>query len=271
MRRRRTFAVALLLVLTTWAVVSMTRGGGSDAEAEQPRRTRPAGATASTAASAAPSSGSTGPATTRTTPPAGDAARRLGAVAELGPKTLATVPASARKVVVVRGDGPRAVTASIELYEPDHGTWRRTAAWRGHIGARGWTTSHREGDLSTPVGTFTLSDAGGRLPDPGTALPYDHSSKFVPSGSSVFGDSLEGSFDYVIAIDYNRRTGVSPRDPVHPQGDELGGGIWLHVDHEGPTHGCVSVPRDGMVALLRSLSPTDRPVIVMGEASRLSA
>lgn len=268
MRRRRTFAVALLLALTTLLVVALTNGGpGDDAEAEQPMSAADSGAKRT------PSSGSTATrSATRTQQPGRDldARGRLAALAHLGPKTLATVPATARTVVVVRGDGADVTTTSIELYSVDGDTWRRTATWRGHIGARGWTTSHREGDLSTPVGTFTLTDAGGRLPDPGTALPYDHSSKFVPSGSSVFGDSLEGSFDYVIAIDYNRRTGVSPRDPVHPQGDELGGGIWLHVDHEGPTHGCVSVPRQGMVALLRSLRPQDRPVVVMADAARLA-
>jgi L,D-peptidoglycan transpeptidase YkuD (ErfK/YbiS/YcfS/YnhG family) len=268
-RRRRTFATALLLTLTTWLVVALTHDGpGADTEAEQPVSAAESGAGATPATPGATSSR----ASAGTRQPAGDLAgrERLGALAQLGPKTLATVPTAARKVVVVRGDGAEAATTRIELYAVDGGTWRRVAAWPGHVGARGWTTSHREGDLSTPVGTFTLSDAGGRLPDPGTALPYDHSSKFVPSGSSVFGDSLEGSFDYVIAIDYNRRTGVSPRDPVHPQGDELGGGIWLHVDHEGPTHGCVSVPREGMVALLRSLTPQDHPVVVMADAARLA-
>ena len=271
MRRRRTFAVALLLALSTWLVLALTNGGPDDAaEAEQPMSTTESPGAEGTPSTKGDTASRTSP---RTQQPARDldARSRLAALAHLGPKTLATVPATARKVVVVRGDGAQAATTSIELYVTDGDTWRRAATWRGHLGARGWTTSHREGDLSTPVGTFTLTDAGGRLPDPGTALPYDHSSKFVPSGSSVFGDSLEGSFDYVIAIDYNRRTGVSPRDPVHPQGDELGGGIWLHVDHEGPTHGCVSVPREGMVALLRSLTPQDRPVVVMADAARLAA
>jgi L,D-peptidoglycan transpeptidase YkuD (ErfK/YbiS/YcfS/YnhG family) len=270
-RRRRTLAVALLLAVATWVALSLAHGGpGDDAEAEQPMSATDSPGTddASSTKGGAPARPSS-----RTQQPARDldTRDRLAALAHLGPKTLATVPATARKVVVVRGDGAQAATTSIELYVTDGGTWRRAATWRGHVGARGWTTSHREGDLSTPVGTFSLTDAGGRLADPGTAMPYDHSSKFVPSGSSVFGDSLEGSFDYVIAIDYNRRTGVSPRDPVHPQGDELGGGIWLHVDHEGPTHGCVSVPREGMVALLRSLTPQDRPVVVMADAARLAA
>jgi hypothetical protein len=140
---------------------------------------------------------------------------------------------------VVRGDGPEVTTAAVEPYERDARGWRRTGSWRGHIGARGWTDDHHEGDLRTPVGTFGLSDAGGRLPDPGSELPYHQSADFVPTGDGVFGDSLAGSFDYVVAIDVDRVRGRSPLDPAGPQGRERGGGICLHVDHDGrPTAAC---------------------------------
>jgi len=45
----------------------------------------------------------------------------------------------------------------------------------------------------------------------------------------------------------------------------------LHVDHDGPTHGCVSVPEDGMRTLLRALLPASHPVVVMGDRDRLAA
>jgi L,D-peptidoglycan transpeptidase YkuD (ErfK/YbiS/YcfS/YnhG family) len=252
-RRRRTLAVALLVVLAAGGAVAASRDGGPDAAR----------------ASAAVLPQGKAPVIERA-PAATPISPGLAQAARLGPRTLRSVPAGTSKVVVVRGDGPTAATATIELYAASARGWVRTGAWRGHLGARGWTADHHEGDLRTPVGTYTLSDAGGRLADPGTALPYHHSTKFVPTGSSVFGDSLAGSFDYVIAIDYNRRSGKSPLDATHPLGDARGGGIWLHVDHDGPTHGCVSVPRKGMVALLRGLSPSEHPVVVMGDKARLA-
>jgi L,D-peptidoglycan transpeptidase YkuD (ErfK/YbiS/YcfS/YnhG family) len=195
----------------------------------------------------------------------------IAAAAGLGPRTAGTVPAASTQVVVVRGDGSATTTVSVELFERTGAAWARTASWRGHVGARGWTSAHREGDLRTPRGTYTLTDAGGQAPDPGTALPYHRSDAFVPTGDSVFGDSLEGSFDHVIAIDYNRRTGVSPLDTTRPQGRARGGGIWLHVDHGGPTHGCVSVPVEGMRELLRRLQPARHPVVVMGDRGVLQS
>ena len=199
----------------------------------------------------------------------GPAPARLATVAGLGPRTLASVPAVSTQVVVVRGDGPTSATATIELYQRSRGRWVRSGQWRGHVGARGWTSNHREGDLRTPVGTYSLRDAGGREPDPGTALPYYRSPQFEARGESVYGESLEGSFDYVIAIDYNRRAGRSPLDEARPRGAVRGGGIWLHVDHGDPTHGCVSVPVEGMKTLLRALGPTRHPVVVMGGAAAL--
>jgi hypothetical protein len=117
---------------------------------------------------------------------------------------------------------------------------------------------------------FTLTDAGGRLPDPGTRLTYDQSSGFVIGGTGFEGEPLAGSFDYVVAINYNRRTGVSPLDWAKPEGTAKGGGIWIHVDHGGPTHGCVSVSEAHMKTLLRTLTPSLHPVVVMGDATSLA-
>ena len=189
----------------------------------------------------------------------------------LGPRTRGAIPQESKQVLVVTGDGAKATASTIQLFRRSGSGWAAGPVWHGHNGAYGWTDDHRQGDLRTPVGVFTLSDAGGRKKDPGAKLPYHRSEAFRPTGDGVYGDSLGGSFDYVIAIDYNRRPGTSPLDPTRPEGAERGGGIWLHVDHEGPTHGCISVPAAGMKALLRELDPARRPVVVMGDRDSLAA
>lgn len=189
----------------------------------------------------------------------------------LGHRTRSAIPKDSGQVLVVTGDGAKGTASTIQLFGRSGSGWAAGPVWHGHNGAHGWTDDHREGDLRTPVGVFALSDAGGRKKDPGAKLPYHRSEAFRPTGDGVYGDSLAGSFDYVIAIDYNRRPGTSPLDPTRPDGAERGGGIWLHVDHEGPTHGCISVPAAGMKALLRELDPASRPVVVMGDRDRLAA
>ncbi|MCF2533771.1 L,D-transpeptidase family protein [Yinghuangia soli] len=206
------------------------------------------------------------PAAAKAAAPGSAAARTLPG---LGQKTLASVPAAARQVLVVTGEGRDSACGAATLYELAADGWRPQGTWPTHNGFRGWTDDHREGDLRSPIGAFTLSDAGGRLADPGAKLPYDRSDLFRISGRGFADEPLEGSFDYVVAIDYNRRKGTSPLDPQRPLGREKGGGIWLHVDHGGPTHGCVSLRKDDMRTLLRALDPARKPVVVMGDAAAL--
>ncbi len=199
--------------------------------------------------------------------------RRPGEIPDLGPRTRAQIPAETRQVVVVTGQGPDSNRSAVVLHNLDDPAlgWRPGAGpWPAHNGREGWTDHHLAGDLRSPVGVFGLTDAGGRLPDPGSLLPYDEQSRFAVSGEGFLGEPLEGSFDYVVAINYNRTPGTSPLDRTRPLGGERGGGIWVHVDHGGPTQGCVSLTEDRMRELLLTLDPAKYPVIVMGDAASLA-
>ncbi|TRV76431.1 L,D-transpeptidase family protein [Streptomyces sp. 130] len=207
-------------------------------------------------------------------PPAPAASPQPTELPGLGPKTRAAVPATARQAFVVTGDSADSNRSTAVLYTRDGPAgpgWRATLGpWPAHNALNGWTGEHWEGDLRSPIGVFTLTAAGGRLAPPETALPYDLSPDFRVTGEGFHGEPLEGSFDYVVAIDYNRVPGTSPLDHTRPLGQERGGGIWVHVDHGGPTQGCVSVTEDRMKELLRALDPAMEPVIVMGDAESLS-
>jgi L,D-peptidoglycan transpeptidase YkuD (ErfK/YbiS/YcfS/YnhG family) len=193
------------------------------------------------------------------------------AIPGLGPKTRAAIPAGSRQVLVASGKAKNSPDAMFTLWSrTSDGHWKPGASWPAHNALHGWTASHHAGDLHSPVGVFTLHDAGGFDADPGSKLPYHHSSKFRAGGVGFDGEPLDEAFDYVIAIDYNRVPGHSPLDGAQPLGPSRGGGIWIHVDHGGPTHGCVSVSAAHMVELLRTLQPDDHPVIVMGDHSSLA-
>ncbi|UQA94869.1 L,D-transpeptidase family protein [Streptomyces halobius] len=181
------------------------------------------------------------------------------------------IPADSRQVLVVTGKSRDSSESQVVLYTRAKGSrsWHPGPTWPAHNAAHGWTERHHYGDLRSPEGVFTLTDAGGRLPaPPGTKLPYTHSGSFVANGTGVEGEPLEGAFDYVMAINYNRVPGTSPLDQQRPLGAERGGGVWLHVDHDGPTQGCVSLKPEVMKELLRTLDPAQHPVIVMGPAGR---
>ncbi|MEU9122880.1 L,D-transpeptidase family protein [Streptomyces sp. NPDC048506] len=198
--------------------------------------------------------------------PNGSAGRPIPGLSDAARKRI---PANARQVLVVTGKDMDSFQSRVVLYTREEGSndWEAGPAWSAHNAAHGWTDDHHYGDLRSPIGVYTLTDAGGRLPAPdGTKLPYDHNGRFVADGTGVEGEPLAGAFDYVIAINYNRETGTSPLDPERPLGDAKGGGVWLHVDHDGPTQGCVSLKPKAMRQLLSTLDPDLHPVIVMGPA-----
>lgn len=212
----------------------------------------------------------------------------LKSIPGVGERLRSRIPADSRQVIAVYGTGEDSTTSTVVLYtkggasgageggskggaaaSDGDNTWTRTRSWQGHNGKRGWTMDHREGDKRSPVGVYTLSDAGGVLPDPGAKLPYTASAAFTPP--SYWAKRTRHDFDYVIAIDYNRAKGVSPLDPTRPEGQAKGGSIWLHMDHGSGTSGCVSIDKSGMEYLLRTLDPEQHPVVVMGDEAHLAA
>ncbi|WP_395572274.1 L,D-transpeptidase family protein [Streptomyces sp. BK79] len=211
--------------------------------------------------------------------PADDGAGRSGATADptripgVGDRLQRRIPAGARQVVAVYGDGRDSADSTVVLYTKQGSAWHRARSWAAHNGTKGWTTDHRENDRRSPVGVFTLSDAGGVLPDPdpapGAGLPYTRSDAFA--APRWWAKSYWHDFDYVIAIDYNRVKGTPPNDPTRPEGAAKGGGIWLHMDHGSGTSACVSLPKPAMEYLLRTLDPDQHPVVVMGDRAHLKA
>jgi L,D-peptidoglycan transpeptidase YkuD (ErfK/YbiS/YcfS/YnhG family) len=202
--------------------------------------------------------------------PSASPARGLKRIPHVGQRLRSRIPADARQVVAVYGRDADSAESTVVLWTKHGSIWQRKASWAAHNGKRGWTTDHREGDDRSPVGVFTLTDAGGVLPDPDpdSGLPYDRSAAFA--APRYWPKSHWRDFDYVIAIDYNRVKGTSPIDPTRPQGRSKGGGIWLHLDHGSGTSGCVSLPEAGLQYLLRALDPAKHPVVVMGDTAHLA-
>ncbi|MEV8046921.1 hypothetical protein ACF06D_08520 [Streptomyces griseoluteus] len=194
----------------------------------------------------------------------------VGGVPGVGERMGRQIPDDTRQLVVVYGDDRDSAEGTAVLYEKLGAEWKQSASWPSHNGRRGWTTDHRLDDERSPVGVFSLTDAGGTLRSPGTRLPYwydDHA--YAASVVDPDDEAHAHDFDHVIAINYNRLRGTPPYDWSRPEGVEKGGGIWLHLDHGDGTSACVTVPESGIKTLLGTLDPADHPMVVMGDRDRL--
>ncbi len=172
--------------------------------------------------------------------------------------------------------------------------WRRTAqGWeatlstkRGRIGYGGLVRGERrrQGSGTTPLGTYSLPFTfGSGDAKPSWDLPYrrfdgddywvqDNRSRFY----NRFRDRDDGGFRWRLGTghvngserlaDYGKQyemaivTGFNYDEPVRRRG----AGIFVHVNGDGATAGCVSVPRRTMKRLLSKLVPAHNPVIAIG-------
>lgn len=134
-----------------------------------------------------------------------------------------------------------------------------------------------ESRSATPEGSFTLTQAFGREPNPGTALPYRRTTPadwWISQPGPLYntlqrcaGDCRfrQGSpnehlyeempyYAYAVVIDYNR----------HPVRQGAGSAFFVHVTVHAPTQGCISIERARMLQLLRWLKPSAHPRILIG-------
>ena len=169
--------------------------------------------------------------------------------------------------IVVTAPSVRSTTASLSLLE----CGRRVAGpFRAHVGYAGLSTTHHEGDGTTPLGTFAIGPTVyGLDPNPGLRLGYhrlrcgdwwdsDPSSptynrfRHLPCGAApAFSGSSEALWRNTVAyrefafIEYNASPAVRGR----------GSAIFLHDELGHPTNGCISLPRLRLLELLRRLRP----------------
>jgi L,D-peptidoglycan transpeptidase YkuD (ErfK/YbiS/YcfS/YnhG family) len=191
------------------------------------------------------------------------------------------VPAPSGPAQRITVEASRSATtyASVRLWRRSGRCWLAVAGpWTARIGRNGLSDHHREGDGTTPTGTYAIGPVlYGVAPDPGVRYPYHrlvcgdwwdedpasatyNTFQHVACGARPrFGGSSEAlwtmtrAYRHFAVVQYN----------VDPTIAGRGSAIFLHVDHGSPTNGCVSLPRSQLDSVLRWLRPASAPVIVI--------
>ena len=210
-------------------------------------------------------------------PPAGGpaAATRSPTGSTVAPAARSADPLAGRQLITVSAASGGATYATLTAYRRSAGHWRRVLGpWTARIGRGGFAGPgrKREGDGRTPSGTFGFGFFFGVLPDPGVRFRYRQSQPYD------FWDDDPGSPRYNEWVDQRRADpGLSP-EPMDVSGYDygaviayntartpgLGSGIFLHVNIGIATAGCVTLPMDELLRVLRWLNPARSPQIRMG-------
>ena len=187
----------------------------------------------------------------------------------------------AKQLFVVAGVGK--TTAYVSFHEKDaNGVWKELMTTPGFIGKNGLGKT-REGDALTPVGTFRFNAAFGIAADPGCAIPYQQ----VTENEYWSGDPREG-YGYNTMVNIQDLPDLNTDDSEHiieyvvhyqyclnisynEEGTPgLGSAIFLHClgPNKPYTGGCVAIPQDQLVKVLRNVDPAC--VVVIDSLKNLS-
>ena len=247
-------AVGVLL-----AVSAVSSGCGSAARDHAAMQARPYAARTAAPTASRPATASPAPAVRRSADPA---------------------PAATRQLVTVTAASYSATYAVFAAYTAGPGTggrWRQVLGpWTARLGSGGLAPpgQKRESDGRTPSGTYGFGFFFGVDPNPGVAFQYRQSqpddvwdddpssplyNEWVDDRYHDPGANPEPMFvsgyDYGAVIAYN-----TARTPG------LGSAIFLHVNIGQATTGCVTLPMNELLKVLRWLRPGGSPRIRLAVA-----
>src|SRR5262245_8105738 len=191
-----------------------------------------------------------------------------------------SVPPATTQLLTVSAPHLRTTSATFRAWRRAGGCWRQVAGpYTARVGRNGLRVNRREGDGTTPIGTFPITARMyGNAPNPGVAFRYTRLhcgdwwvedprspayNTFQRTGCGVtppfkvttpdMSKSVH-AYAYLAVIGFNMSPIVAGR----------GSGIFLHVQVRNSTNGCVSLPRSQLLRVLRWLRPTPAPQIVIG-------
>jgi L,D-peptidoglycan transpeptidase YkuD (ErfK/YbiS/YcfS/YnhG family) len=190
---------------------------------------------------------------------------------------------SGSQLVTVEASSARTTHASLRLWRREGRCWSPVAGpWRARVGRNGLSANRREGDGTTPTGTYAIGRTMyGIAPDPGVRYryrrivcgdywvedprsPHYNTFRHVACGTTppfkATGERLwhaTTAYRHFAVIEFNMNPAVPGR----------GSGIFLHATTGGPTNGCVSLPLAQLRQALRWLDPAAKPRISIRSAT----
>jgi L,D-peptidoglycan transpeptidase YkuD (ErfK/YbiS/YcfS/YnhG family) len=189
------------------------------------------------------------------------------------------------QLITVEATRTRTTSATLRIWRRSGGCWVAAGGpYPARVGRNGLSSNRREGDGTTPTGTFRISSTMyGNAANPGVAFRYRrlrcgdwwdedprsatyNTFQHVACGTRPpFRLASEGmwqnpkAYPYLAVVEFNMRPTVPGR----------GSGIFLHAQTGNATNGCVSLRRAELRGVLRWLRPSASPTITIGTTAQL--
>lgn len=214
--------------------------------------------------------------TTTTTATATSETTEETVIENLSPEWVRALPQAqdfgTNQMLIVAASGMDKTTCNVSMHQrDDHGNWIQILSVDGYVGKNGMVldADRKEGCGRTPIGVYHFNKAFGIADDPGCAIPYIKVTKDL-YWSSDMRDGMrynemvsindypdldkknsEHLIDYTKAYQYCLN--ISFNEECTPG---RGSAIFLHCNGNNKyTAGCVAVPKDTMIRIMKSVDP----------------
>ena len=197
-------------------------------------------------------------------------------IKDLSPEWVRNLPQAqdlgTNQLLIVAASGMDKTTCKVSMHERDgEGNWIQIFSVDGYVGKKGMVldSERKEGCGKTPIGVYYFNKAFGIADDPGCSIPYIKVTKDLYwSGDMRDGmcynemvsindlpeldiKSSEHLIDYTKAYQYCLN--ISFNEECTPG---RGSAIFLHcMGNNKYTAGCVAVPKDTMVQIMKCVDP----------------
>jgi L,D-peptidoglycan transpeptidase YkuD (ErfK/YbiS/YcfS/YnhG family) len=208
----------------------------------------------------------------------------------------------AQQVIIVTSTSWTTSYAKLQTWEKrSDGTWVKPfGEMSARIGRNGFAShpTRLQNSGTTPSGNYRIKHTFGQATNPGTRMPYrdvDSNDYWVYDPEDPYTYNIlepyhspyarwrtteaerlaayPTQYKYAAIISYNLPANVRWYEQYRehrtttPANTAKGGGIFLHVNGNGATAGCVSLYETSMLKVLRWLNPTKQPRIIMGPSA----
>jgi L,D-peptidoglycan transpeptidase YkuD (ErfK/YbiS/YcfS/YnhG family) len=194
-------------------------------------------------------------------------------------------PTESQQLITVVAASTRTTYATARIWRRSGDCWVPAGGpYPARVGRNGLRANRREGDGTTPVGTFPIgATMYGNASNPGVGFRYVR----LRCGDWWVEDPRSPAYNSFQRIGCGVRPPFKVTTPdmskdrrayahlaviefnMHPIVPGRGSGIFLHAQTGGATNGCVSLRRPDVVRVLRGLSPTAAPQIAIGTRAGL--
>ena len=188
-------------------------------------------------------------------------------------------PASTRQLITVEAATTRTTYATARIWRRSGRCWVAAGGpYPARVGRNGLRVNRREGDGTTPIGTFPIaSTMYGNAPNPGVRFRYTR----LRCGDWWVEDSRSPAYNTFQRLGCGVRPPFKVTTPdmskeqrayahlaviefnMHPVVPGRGSAIFLHAQTGSATNGCISLRRNDLVRVLRWLSPAAAPQIAV--------